>query len=224
MKPVVSMLDECRAKLLDSKKRYWTDAELIGYLNDGRTMLYTAKPQSYEVTEAVTLEPGAMQTVPQSSRFLFGIHYNVTARSRRNITPQSREMMGRVRPRWRSESPSDEIVHYVYDEREPAIFEVYPPARDGVKVMMTYARPPEPYSLASYLALNLNQAETDYASALLDWMLYRAWEKGSDASPDQGQRARMAMESAMAKIGLQTDALAKVSPNTTAVGGTVSTA
>lgn len=210
--------NDARALLLDADKAYWSDQELLDYLNNGRDMLYLGLPRLYQVTEQQTLVAGTLQTVPGASRFLFGLLRNVSADGSRSITPINRELLMRIRPGWRGEDQSDEILHYVYVETEPTVFETYPPAVAGTTVMTSYALPPARLALSGGALPATVLAEGEMARALQHYVLHMAYMKQSDASPDAGQRAGAELEKFQAFIQAEEVGKRDSSPNTLAIG------
>lgn len=212
--------NEARVRLGDGAKKFWTDAELLDYLNTARDALSLALPRIYETTETITLAEGARQTLPNGSKRLFGLIENMTAESRRIITPINRETLSRVRPAWRSEDASDEILHFSYVETEPTVYEVFPPAMAGTQVRMSYSRPPSKLLMdGGSLPATALAAESEMARALQEYIVGLAYAKQSDTSPDAGQRSQAAF--AMFSQFIQAEEVGKrdSSPNTLAIAG-----
>lgn len=221
---ILTAADVCnlaRTELQDASKKFWSDQELLDYLNDGRDAMYMAAPRVYEFTEVVTLAEGSRQTLPNNSKRLMNLQENVTADSKRFCTPINRELLTRLRPGWRGEDASDEILHYVYVESEPTVYEVYPPAMAGTQVRMSYAKPPAKLVLGVGDALPTTSLteEAELARALIQYVLAKAFTKQSDTSPDAGQRAQAAMAMFTTMIGAEESGKRDSSPNTTAIAG-----
>jgi hypothetical protein len=209
-----------RIEVQDSTKEFWTDQELLDYLNEGRDTLYMAVPRVYEVAETATLVEGARQTLPNASKRLFGLIENLTAESRRLITPINRETLTRLRPSWRGEDPSDEILHFSYVETEPTVYETYPPAMAGTQVRISYARPPTKLALVeAALPTTALTSEAELARALVQYVVGKAFAKQSDTSPDAGQRSQAAFGMFMQMIGAEDAGKRDSSPNTLAIAG-----
>lgn len=219
IRTVKEIADLARVELQDASKKFWTDADLVEYMNGGRQLLYLGVPRLYETTEVVTLVEGARQTLPNASRRLMGLLENVTADSRRVITPIKRELLSRIRPAWRAEDPSDEILHFDYTETEPTVYETYPPAMAGTQVRMSYAKPPVKLVAGDYAAMTPLTAEADMAESLIHWLVHRAFAKGSDTSPDAGARSAAALQTFQAMIQAEESGKVDSSPNTLAIAG-----
>lgn len=210
-----------RVDLGDSTKEFWTDPELLDYLNEGRNALYLAVPRIYEITETVTLVEGARQTLPNASKRLFGLIENVTAQSKRLITPINRETLTRLRPGWRGEDASDEILHFSYVETEPTVYETYPPAMAGTEVRISYAKPPAKLAMTVAPALPTTPLteEAELADALIHYVLFKAFAKQSDTSPDAGQRSQAALQMFTTMVSAEDASKMNSSPNTLAIAG-----
>lgn len=209
-----------RVELQDAAKDYWTDQELLDYVNEARDVLYMAVPRVYEITETFTLVEGARQTLPNGSKRLFNLLENMTADSKRFITPMNRELITRLRPGWRAEDSSDEILHFAYVETEPTVYEVYPPAIVGTQVKGSYAKPPVKAVLdGGNLPTTALTNEGELARALVQYVVGKAFAKQSDTSPDAGQRSQAAMGLFMQMVGAEDAGKRDSSPNTTAIAG-----
>lgn len=216
---IKQVVEQARADLQDASKRYWSDQELVDYVNDGRRVLYAAKFDVYEATEDVTLVEGAHQTLPNGSSALLRPIANVTAISKRAITTVDEQLLSRARPRWRSQAPSDEIVHVMYRELEPRKYEVYPPAKAGTQITISYAKPPVDFVVADLTAPSVAlTAEAELAGALIDYVMHRALAKQADTSPDAGQMSGDRLKLFLTKIGAEDQAKALRSTNATTRG------
>lgn len=217
---IKQVVDQARAQLQDAAKRYWSDQELVDYANDGRRMLYATQPEVYESTEDVTLIEGARQALPNGSNKLFRPIANVSALSQRAITTIDAELLGRSRPRWRAEGAADEIVHVMYRELEPKVYDTYPPAKAGTQIKISYAKPPTDFTTADLAASPppTLTAEGELASALIDYVLHRAFGKQADTSPDAGQMSGDYLKLFLSKIGAEDQATVGRSTNATTRG------
>lgn len=216
---VKQVVDLARVDQQDGEKAFWTDAELVDHINDGRDVLYLGIPRLYETTEIVALAAGVRQTLPNASRRLFGLLENITADSRRVVTPANRELMARIRPAWRAEDESDEILHFVYVETEPTIYEVYPPAIAGTQVRISYARPPARLPASAYTDETPLTQEAEMGRALVHYVLHRAYFKQSDTNAQAAQRSQAALATFQGFIQAEEIGKRDSSPNTLAIAG-----
>lgn len=205
-----------RSQLQDARKAYWSDDELRGYVNSGRTVLFSVKPGIYEATEAVTLVQGFRQGLPNGSNLLFRPLDNLSNIGQRAITTIDGQLLARSRPRWRTMEPTDEIVHVMYDIASPKVYECYPPAKAGTQIRISYAKPPVGIE-ASAMATVL-EPEGVHADALVDYCLHRAFAKQSDTSPDAGQMSGDYLKIFMNKITGEEQSQSNRSTNATTRG------
>lgn len=209
------VIARARALLLDSAGVTWPDAELIDWLNDGRMeMCNIHRPDIYEATEDFVCVDGERQTLPSSARKLFRVHSNRSHPDEREITPVSRDALARYRPKWRAEPFSTEIKHYIYDERDDAQFEVYPPAQNGITIRISYAKPPVKIT-GGTVGSALVEEGAD-AVALVDYLCYRAFLKEGDATPVMVDRAMAHYQMFVQKLTGVIPAKILVSPNANA--------
>ncbi|MEB6663834.1 hypothetical protein MXL91_20430 [Achromobacter ruhlandii] len=208
---VGEVITRARTILQDDGAVYWDDTELPMWLSDGRLEAYRLRPDLYEVSEDFACAEGARQALPGGARMLFDVPRNVSAPRQRAITVADAAALGRVRPNWRSQSKAQEIRHFLYDERSPGQFDVYPPARAGVVIELSYAKPPE--------AVTKDDGDKElaeegaYAPALVDYILYRAFLKEADTVPAFHQRAAQHLAACQSTLTSDVTAKAMTSPN-----------
>jgi hypothetical protein len=218
---VIEVLQQVRVALIDPEDRYWSNQDILDGLNGGRRTLYSSKPRVYEVTETVTLVTGHRQTLPNDSTIMFRAIDNVSSHLKRGITPVKLESLTRVRPHWRTEGTTNEIIHVMYEETSPWEYEVYPPALAGTQIRISYAKRPLEITLADLDAGTavLLSKERQEADGLVDYTISQCLLKESDSTPEAGQRSAMYLQRAIAKFTGESSGRAKSNPNMTAVGG-----
>lgn len=123
------LTSEAATTLFDETGVRWTETELIGYLNDAQKLVCLLKPIAYTLNVPVQLVPGPLQSIPAGGTILVDVLYNLGAGGAtpgRGITQIARKLMESYRPSWRSDPAAGEVKHFVFDERDPTHFEVYP--------------------------------------------------------------------------------------------------
>lgn len=181
------VFEKARIILQDAGAVYWPQDELPGWLNDGRGEAYALRPDLYHCVEVASLCEGYVQKVPNGSRRLLEVARNISHPGQRVITLVHERDLSKHRPAWRSMPKASEIVHYMYDEMRSSEFYVYPPARTDVKVEINYAKLPEIITGAQSEQELVQEGE--YASALVDFVLFRAFQKEADTVPAFMERA-----------------------------------
>lgn len=172
--------------LNDTTSVRWPVAELVRYLNDGQREVGTYRPDALVSGTTRSLVAGPRQTLPANGIKLLDIVRNDSAASFRAVRMTNRQILDAQIPNWHALPGTTEILHFIYDPRDPLVFHVYPPAADeGAAVYMIYAGTPaaitEPAEGSTYSAVSGNIGVPDiYANALADYVLYRAYTKDTE--------------------------------------------
>lgn len=202
--------------LLDASFVRWTQAELLRYLNDGRYEMAQLRPDLYSKIATLTLVSGTLQSIPNEGyRFLDGIR-NIKADNSPGLAVRiaERESFDMFNPSWHTTKESGTIIHFMFDERTPRKFNVYPPAIAGTKLDIAYAKTPETVS-----SINTELTEEGVlATALIDYVCYRAFSKDTEFGGNSARSAAHFQRFAQA-IGSDAKIAVTVSPNTFDMGG-----
>jgi hypothetical protein len=178
----------------DNTSVRWPVAELVRYLNDGQREVVLYRPDSMVTNATVALVAGAKQAVPTNGSKLIDVIRN-TAGTKRSVRMTMRNILDTQSPNWYNLTGVTEILHYMYDARDPKVFYVYPPAAStGASVEIVYSAYPtditEPADGALYTAVTGNISLPDiYGNVLADYILYRAYTKDSEYAGN-AQRAQ----------------------------------
>ena len=203
----------------DATNVRWSAAELLRWLNDGRREIAITRPDIYAVVAVVTLAAGTRQTVPtDSSRFL-DAYRNMDATGQipgRSVRLVKREHMDEYSPDWHS-ATAGVTQDFMFDERVPTAFFVYPPALAGAKLEIAYAQAP-----ADVVEGDTLTQEGIYAGALVDYICYRAFLKDATHAGN-AQRSASAYAQFAAAIGAGDGRDLTSSPNTSHTDGTPAT-
>jgi hypothetical protein len=171
--------------LNDTTSVRWPVAELVRYLNDGQREVGTYRPDALVSGATHSLAAGSRQTLPANGIKLLDIVRNDST-SQRAVRMTNRQILDAQIPNWHNLTGATEILHFIYDPRDPLVFYVYPPAAaSGAAVYMIYAGTPaaitEPADGSTYSAVSGNIGVPDiYANALVDYVLYRAYTKDTE--------------------------------------------
>ena len=161
----------------------WPISEIRNWLNDARRELAIVRPDIYSTTNAAYgLKAGAEQDVPTGCLRLLDIPAN--AGNGPAITPTPRAHLDKQFPQWTaSKYQATVIKHFMLDERDPKKFWVYPPSNGSSSVTVIYQAAPTDFALdtgETAIAGNLNEYESIYGGALVDYIAYRAFSKDSE--------------------------------------------
>ena len=178
----------------DNTSVRWPVAELVRYLNDGQREVVLYRPDSMVTNATVALAGGAKQALPANGSKLIDVIRN-TSGNKRSVRMTVRNILDTQSPNWYNLTGVTEILHYMYDARDPKVFYVYPPAASsGASVELVYSAYPtditEPADGAVYSAVAGNISLPDiYGNVLADYILYRAYTKDSEYAGN-AQRAQ----------------------------------
>ena len=177
--------------LQDTTNIRWPEDELLAWLNDGQREIVLRKPDSYAKSVATVLTASeTKQSLPADGIQLLDIVRNLGIAGTtpgRAVTRTERYILDSQRPNWNTETGSSVVKHYMFDERNPKVFYVYPPqpaASPGYVEVVYSAAPTDLATSAATITL-----DDIYSSALLDYVLYRAYSKDADIAPSAPQRA-----------------------------------
>lgn len=119
----------------------WSIAEIVGYLNDGKLAAASLRPDSVTRREPLVSIAGSLQTLPADATKLMRVLCN-SAGTKRVVTKVDVALLDRSNPVWRGMTPVTEVLHYMFDPRDPESFEVYPPVSAGVPMEVQFAVTP----------------------------------------------------------------------------------
>lgn len=162
----------------------WTDSELLDWLNEAYGAVAAERPDGHSVVGLIDLVGGARQQLPAGGLRLMEVLADEQGRA---IRPTSRRTLGTMRPDWAAEAPGDRFEFYLVDERLPTTFWLYPPAQAGARVEASYVTLPAQHATGDLDTVRdepLSVSER-YATALLDFVLYRAFAKDAEAAANR---------------------------------------
>lgn len=180
--PVSDIIRHAAKTLQDEGAIRYTTPALVGYFNDFELLVLSTRPDLMSKMVPLTLVAGARQTIPADGARLLDVTSNVSGRA---IRICDRSSLDSFTPNWRSDTPAIEQVNFMFDPREPKVFEVYPPAlvMDGPSsaVNLVYAFVPTKIAIPSdgsqYTDVVGNMSAPDSLKpAAQDYVLARAYE------------------------------------------------
>lgn len=105
----------------------WPLNELTRYLNDGQREIVIYRPDAMVTNATLALAAGAKQALPTGGTKLIDVVRN-TAGNKRAVRLTNREILDAQTPGWQGLTGVAEILHFMYDARDPKTFYVYPPS------------------------------------------------------------------------------------------------
>lgn len=216
--PAQDIIRRAVETLQDPTSVRWPVGELVRYLNDGQREVVLYRPDAMVTNATLTCAAGSKQSLPATGAKLIDVVRNAAAASaKKSVRMVNREILDSQTPGWHALAGTLDILHFVYDVRDPRTFYVYPPALTTTQLDIVYAAYPtnivEPADGSLYTAVTGNISLPDvYANALLDFVLYRAYSKDSEFAGN-AQRAQAHYAAFATPLGIEVRATIAVAPN-----------
>lgn len=206
---------KARNTLQDYDEDRWSDEELLAEVNGARRAYAVADPSAYSKSVVVSLVDGVEQQCPVDSNVFYEATATVdsSGNDKKAVTVAQREYLDTFVPGWRS-AKGAETQHFMFSERSPNEFLVYPRAVAGAKVRLKYSANPAPIGLNA----TLSAQESLQVDALADYAVARMLLQDA-SSPVNQQRAVMHLQLFSAATGADFQSLLRSSPNSANVGG-----
>lgn len=201
--------------LQDGTSIRWPVNELVRYLNDGQREVVLNRPDCRPVNATRALTAGTRQTLPVDGAKLISVIRN-SAGTRRAVRMTNREILDAQSPGWHGLSGASEVLHFMYDPRDPTVFYVYPPAASGASLEIVYSSYPtnitEPGEGTTFTAVSGDLSVPDiFANAIQDYILYRVYTKDSEYAGN-ASRAQAHYAAFAAALGMEIQATLAVQP------------
>lgn len=211
-----SVIRRCVETLQDPTSIRWPVAELVRYLNDGQREVALYRPDSMGTSATMTCVAGTKQALPTNGAKLIEVVRNV-AGTKKAVRLTNREILDAQIPGWHNLAGVGEVMHYMYDPRDPRVFYVYPPATTGAQLDIVYSAYPqdvtEPADGSLYTVVAGSIGVPDiYGNALQDYILYRAYTKDSEYAGNTA-RAQAHYAAFANALGVEIKATVAVGPN-----------
>jgi hypothetical protein len=204
--------------LQDTTSVRWPVGELVRYLNDGQREIVLYRPDAMVTNATVTCVAGTKQSLPTlGSKLIEVIRNSASTSAKKAIRMINREILDAQTPGWHNLTGTVDILHFMYDPRDPRVFYVYPPATTLAMVDIVYSSYPsditEPADGSLYSAVTGNISVPDiYGNVLGDYILYRAYTKDSEYAGNAG-RAQAHYTAFANALGIEIKGTTGVAPN-----------
>ena len=166
------ILSRVRNILQDNTGVRWTDGEMFDYLSDGQREIANFRPDATATHANVQLATGTEQTIPADGLRLLSVSRNMSGTAA-NATG-ARAVTGRA-------AHGTVVKHYMFDDRDPRKFSVYPGVAGNAYVEVIYSK--NPTSIGANT--DLIQVDDIFANALINFVLYRAYLKDAEFAGNQ---------------------------------------
>lgn len=180
-----SIVSDAARQLQDDTNIAWSKPELLKWLNMGRRLIVSIKPDAYVVNRTIKLEPGTLQTIPDDANVFMRLVRNRSALTNgtpgRAILPTPIQVLDEQNPNWHMDAPTATVQHFAFDERDNKHYYVYPPSNGGYADGIFGATPPD-------VGLNDPIGISDlFEGALYNFVMSMAYQKDSDYTRNDGK-------------------------------------
>ena len=213
--PAQSIILDAQLELQDPSGIRWPATDLVQHLHEGQRAIAQKRPDT--TATVVTFSPaapGARHTLPAAAASLIDIPRNAAGR-KRAITKVDQVLLDATVRDWQGMTPSDEVLHFMHDLREPRVFLTYPPASTAAALGLVYSAYPAATATAGGAAASTVTGNIDlpdeWATALRYYVLYRAWSKDAEYGGNP-QLAAANLQLFRGELGEQLESAATVSP------------
>jgi len=169
----IDVVNDIAQELTDPLFRIWSKENLTDYLNEAQMLITELRPDASSGIVNLTLEPGTKQTLATNYRRLLDIVRNMGADGAtpgKPIWAIDEPTLNTFRPKWHSETGKVVVRNFVYDEKTPATFYVYPPIH-ATTVVVVEAK-------VAQIPTVFTDVDND---AIRHWMLHMAYSKETDS-------------------------------------------
>jgi hypothetical protein len=205
-----TIVNNAALQLTDVSNVRWTSAELLSWLNDGLRQIVTMQPNAASKIGTIALIAGTRQSIPSDGWMLLRVLRNMGTDGLtpgRAIRVISREVMDAFNPYWHTDTPTLEVKNFIYDIEDQLAFHVYPPQKSGQYIELNYSQSPTNLTLSQAIPIF-----DVFASALLDYIMYRACSKDAEYAPGL-QLAQLYLSTFTAAIAVKDKSEKEVTPD-----------
>jgi hypothetical protein len=186
----VSILNEAAIVLNDTSNGRWSLSELLQYLNDAQLKAVILEPKVNPVRTTVQLQPGITQVLPQDGILLLDVFWNMGsdgATQGQAITVTNIDVMRKRVPNWTTDTPSGIVNTYMYDDKDPIHYSVWPPQPNPAWwIEINYSG--QPAAIPDYNIGTKITVDDYWRNALLNFVLHRAFAKDAAIPEMQSRR------------------------------------
>lgn len=166
---VNTVLSKVRRLIQDETTPYrYTDAELLGWLNDAITTMVSLKPGLFTTIATHTCSDGYRQTVVNTNAHMLVDVIGVVSADLASLT--------RFVPGWQTATPGA-IVNWMRDPQEQLSFFCYPPAVEGQSLSVEIVEKPAELTATT----DRVPVPESYEPALVDYCVGMAQSKDDEA-------------------------------------------
>lgn len=208
----VDILDRASIILQDNTNVRFPNDELLKFFNDAQKEVVLHRPDANMQNAAFTPIDGSKQTIPTSGLRLIDVVRNVGGYA---VTQIDRKILDETLPNWHNtvQNATKKVEHFVFDPADPKTFYVYPKAiADSDNLEIIYSAAPTDIAISNFdTDTTLISLDDIYANCILDYILYRAYQKDSEFAGN-AQRSMMHYQGFANALGVKTQVDGAITP------------
>lgn len=198
------ILNRCNKLLNDNGFIRWTKAELLDYLNDAQRAIVLRRPDAYTTDDdTFACVAGTKQTLPADALRLIDIPRNGTGRAIKG--PYVRGVLDDNYPTWYAGNTATEAELFIYDERNPKTFYLYPGVVNATVLTVVYSTAPAAITMVQNDADQVISLDDIFVNALIEWVLYRCYMKDAEYASNSNN-SQMHLSAFKAQLGEKSQA------------------
>lgn len=204
--------DQVNNQLVDDGFIRWPLDKLIVDFNSAQRAIVIIRPDASVTETEFACVAGSKQTLPDDALRLVDVRSNEMGYAIRN---RDKAEITELYPTWYGTTGEGEPEAFLYDERQPKTFFLFPGVSAGLKVEVVYSSTP-PLRLIGDVD---NPADLDniYTPAIVEYMLYMAHSKDFEHSEQAKAQTHFQMFNAL--MGLKSEGDAGMTPTSEANKG-----
>lgn len=210
---VVTVLRNAQTILLDKTGTRWPFSELLAWYNAAQLAIVNHRPDALSKNTSFSCVVGTLQSLPAEALRLLDVPRNESG-NKKPIRLIPREILDDQNPDWHNESsPKTQVDHFVYDERNPKNFWLFPCPAANAQVRIVYSLAPVEVVIANYdTDVQVMSLDDVYLNPLMDFVLFRAYSKDA-AYAGNADRASLHYQSFNTALGVKTQVDQYMSPS-----------
>jgi hypothetical protein len=182
----------------------WPKLELLDYLNDAQRAIVLRRPDAYCADiDNFKCVAGTKQSLPADALRLIDIPRNSTGRSIKG--PYDRIILDDSYPEWYAGNSASVAELYIYDERNPKTFYLYPGVLIDTELTVVYSKAPPSITLAESDGGALMELDDIFVNATIEWVLYRAYMKDAEYAAN-ANKSQMHLNAFKTQLGEKSQA------------------
>jgi hypothetical protein len=187
---------------------YSLEDDIYPALIEADKAILNFRPDANTASTAITTVAGSKQSIPAGHLRLIDVPCNLAPSDEAELRDIYLKPKGELSPGWRTIAQVDIVENYMFDDRNPTEFEVFPPVKVGRKLRVVTCVPFADYgTISGSTESKLPQA---YDPAKVEWALYRCFSR--DNSPANRARGADHLQTCMRLLGVKNERDMEASP------------